>query len=100
MYTVNRDPEPWVTLDENGKEFRTHTAHEDGLDENGVMWNGWTYDPRDEFDEQVHPLWSDPEPWVTIDDDGSEYRRHFKVGMEDSPAWEFSPRSEDEYNNA
>lgn len=40
------DPYPWKTIDENGEEFRTHTAHEDGLDENGVLWEGWVYDPR------------------------------------------------------
>jgi hypothetical protein len=40
------DPYPWVTLDENGKEFRTHTAHEDGYDKNGNLWEGWTYSPR------------------------------------------------------
>lgn len=40
------DPYPWVTIDEMGEQFRAHTAHEDGVDENGVVWEGWTYAPR------------------------------------------------------
>lgn len=40
------DPYPWVTTDENGAEFRTHTAHEDGFDAKGNEWSGWTYSPR------------------------------------------------------
>lgn len=40
------DPYPWVTIDEMGEQFRSHTAHEDGVDENGVKWEGWTYAPR------------------------------------------------------
>lgn len=40
------DPYPWVTIDENGEEFRTHTAHEDGVDELGNEWSGWEYRPR------------------------------------------------------
>lgn len=46
------DPYPWRCDDENGEEFRAALAHEDGIDENGVEWSGWTYSPRsqDELD--------------------------------------------------
>jgi hypothetical protein len=47
-YNTN-DPYPWVTIDENGDEFRTHTAHEDGVDENGIKWQGWKFAPRPEY---------------------------------------------------
>lgn len=42
----NNDPYPWVTVDENGEEFRVHTAHKDGMDEHGNVWEGWVYAPR------------------------------------------------------
>ena len=42
----NRDPYPWVTIDENGDEFLVHTTHEDGMDEYGNVWEGWVYAPR------------------------------------------------------
>jgi hypothetical protein len=47
-YNTN-DPYPWVTIDEDGSEFRTHTAHEDGVDENGIKWQGWKFAPRPEY---------------------------------------------------
>lgn len=40
------DPYPWVCIDETGEEYRTSIAREDGIDENGVEWSGWTYAPR------------------------------------------------------
>lgn len=40
------DPYPWVTITEDGSEFRTHTAHADGYDSEGNYWNGWVYAPR------------------------------------------------------
>lgn len=40
------DPYPWVTVDETGNEFRTHTAHADGYDSEGRLWEGWVYAPR------------------------------------------------------
>lgn len=42
----NKDPYPWVTSDGEGGEFRTHTAHEDGIDAEGELWEGWVYAPR------------------------------------------------------
>lgn len=44
--TATHDPYPWVTIDEDGKEFRTHTAHADGYDAHGNYWQGWEYKPR------------------------------------------------------
>ena len=43
------DPYPWLMVDAEGNETRTHTAHEDGVDEFGNEWEGWTYSPRTEF---------------------------------------------------
>jgi hypothetical protein len=45
LLEVSGDPYPWVTMDD-GQEFRTALAHEDGVDENGILWSGWTYAPR------------------------------------------------------
>lgn len=44
--TRTSDPYPWVTIDEEGNEFRTHTAHADGVDSEGRIWEGWVYSPR------------------------------------------------------
>lgn len=44
--TRTSDPYPWVTIDEEGNEFRTHTAHADGVDSEGQVWEGWVYSPR------------------------------------------------------
>lgn len=43
---VCNDPYPWVTIDEDGNEYRVHTAHVDGLDDQGHLWEGWVYAPR------------------------------------------------------
>lgn len=40
------DPYPWLTITEDGKEFRAHTAHADGYDSEGRLWEGWVYSPR------------------------------------------------------
>lgn len=40
------DPYPWVTIDEEGNEFRAHTAHADGYDSEGRLWEGWVFAPR------------------------------------------------------
>lgn len=44
--TRTSDPYPWLTIDEEGNEFRTHTAHADGYDSEGQLWQGWIYSPR------------------------------------------------------
>lgn len=44
--TRTSDPYPWLTVDEEGNEFRTHTAHADGYDSEGRLWQGWIYSPR------------------------------------------------------
>ena len=42
----HNDPYPWVTIDFDGSEYRVHTAHVNGLDEQGDLWEGWVYSPR------------------------------------------------------
>lgn len=42
----NNDPYPWVAVDYDGEEIRVHTAHEDGYDSEGNLWEGWVYAPR------------------------------------------------------
>jgi hypothetical protein len=103
-YTINHDPEPWVTIEPNGSEFRTHTAHEDGRDANGRVWSGWTFSPRDEFNETVEERQAeDPEPWVTLDENGHEFRtRHAHEDGTDEygrvwSGWTFAPREPGEF---
>lgn len=103
---VNHDPEPWVRPDENGRPFRAHTAHEDGVDENGVEWTaGWEHDPRAEFNEVItdDDYWADPEPWVCDDENGRPYRTRYAHedgvdanGLEWS-GWRYEPRTREEY---
>lgn len=110
---ASNDPYPWVTTDENGAEFRTHTAHADGVDENGVEWEGWRYEPRSDAEleaagEIIAPFSelesladnSDPYPWVTIDmATGEEFRTHtaHEDGVDENgnvwEGWTYAPRS-------
>lgn len=98
------DPYPWVTLDENNEEYRTHGAKIDETEPD----SGWTFSPRSDdelirlgFDVEPFPPLEDegdPYPWLTIDENGEEFRTHggHIVGIYPAPGWTFSPRSNEE----
>lgn len=101
--TQHNDPYPWLTIDDEGKEFRVHPGR---IDETDPDLTGWTFSPRSNeellelgFDVTPEPEEEgDPYPWVTIDFDGSEYRVHTarEDGVDENgivwQGWVFAPR--------
>lgn len=43
--TMMTDSYPWVTIDENGKEFRTHSISRESVVVDELSADGWFYDP-------------------------------------------------------
>lgn len=109
----HNDPEPWVCIDEEGNEYRTRYAREDGIDELGEEWSGWKLSPRSDVELRKagysvpEPIADDgtnldPAPWVCIDEEGNYYRARY--AQEDGvdaegriwSGWTFSPRSHED----
>lgn len=100
---IEGDAYPWVRIEEDGSEFRTHTAHEDGVDENGVEWSGWTYDPRESERTYAYPEEKDPYPWVCLDENNRPFRTHtaHEDGIDENgiewSGWTYDPRPYSEW---
>lgn len=105
------DPYPWLTIDENGEDFRVHPGRIDATD---PELSGWTFSPRS--DEELKELGydvfepkaltaGDPYPWLTIDESGEEFRTALahEDGFDEYGAewsgWTFSPRAQEELEN-
>lgn len=107
----HKDPYPWLTIDDEGKEFRVHPGR---IDENDPDLTGWTFAPRSDeellelgFDITPEPEEDgDPYPWVTIDFDGSEYRVHTaqEDGVDENgivwQGWVYAPRTREQLDRA
>ena len=110
MAQPTNDPYPWLTIDDEGNEFRVHPGRIDDTDPEQL--EGWTFSPRS--DEELLSLGftvtpqpeedeTDPYPWATVDFDGSVYRvAHAQAGgiEEDGVNWDgwvYAPRPKAEW---